>query len=131
MALKLSELAPANRGDSAALSKREADQIREAYHIILDQLDNPPSLVQLGRTVGLNRNKLNNGFREVFGDTVFNVLRKARMSKARALLQNSELSLPEIAYSVGYNSQANFTTAFRQHFGQTPNFVRQNGMLLR
>jgi AraC-like DNA-binding protein len=128
VALKLAELGPAKLGDVSELKKREMEQVREAYQIILESLADPPSLMQLSRVVGLNRNKLNQGFKKLYGDTVFNVLRNARLAKASYLLQNTELSLPEIAYSIGYNSQANFTTAFRQHFGQTPKNVRQNGL---
>lgn len=129
VALKLAELDPASRGDDAAeLSKRATEQVREAHHILLDRMADPPSLSQLSRMVGLNRNKLNRGFKELYGDTVFNVLRKARLVKACSLLQNTELSLAEIAFSIGYNSQANFTTAFRQHFGQPPKKVRKSGL---
>ena len=91
----------------------------------MTRLDHPPSLVDLSRIVGLNRNKLNHGFKVLYGDTAFNLLRHERLSKARSLLSDSDLSLPEIAFAVGYNSQANFTTAFRKHYGRTPKAVRQ------
>lgn len=128
VALKLAELGPANHSDTSEPDKREMELVQEAFQIILDKLAAPPSLVELSRMVGVNRNKLNRGFKKVYGDTVFNILRNTRLTRACYLLQNSELSLPEIAYSIGYNSQANFTTAFRQHFGQTPKNVRQNGL---
>ncbi len=128
VAMKLAELDPASRGQDAELNQRAVDRVREAHQILVDQMADPPSLTQLGRMVGLNRNKLNHGFKRLYGDTAFNLLRKARLAKASSLLQNTELSLAEIAFSVGYNSQANFTTAFRQHFGQPPNNVRKNGL---
>lgn len=41
------------------------------------------------------------------------------------MLKSTDMSLSEIALAVGYNSQANFTTAFRKHYGKTPKIVRR------
>ncbi len=127
-ALKLAELDPYSRGDAEEPCGRVMEQVRQAHQILVERMDAPPDLNQLGRMVGLNRNKLNSGFKELYGDTVFNILRNARLDKARALLRHSELSLVDIAYAIGYNSQANFTTAFRRRFGQSPNMVRKFGL---
>ena len=127
MALKTAEW---GRDESSAplnLKRRDIDRIQEAYYILLTRLDHPPSLIDLSRTVGLNRNKLNHGFKVLYGDTAFNLLRRERLSKARSLLNNSDLSLSEIALAVGYNSHANFTTAFRKHYGKTPKTFRREG----
>ena len=124
-ALKMAEWGQGESVAPPALRRRDIDRIQEAYHILLTRLDHPPSLIDLSRTVGLNRNKLNHGFKALFGDTAFNLLRHARLSKARSLLSDSDLSLSEIALAVGYNNQANFTTAFRKHYGTTPKTVRR------
>jgi AraC-like DNA-binding protein len=125
VALKLAELGQDDFRDVSDLSRKDLDRAREAYHILLTNLDQPPNLVDLSRLVGINRNKLNRGFKELYGDTVFNVLRNARLSKAWLLLKQTDRSLSEIALSVGYNNQANFTTAFRKQFGKTPKTVRR------
>lgn len=125
VALKMAEWGQEKSVAPSALRHRDVDRIQEAYHILLTRLDNPPSLIDLSRTVGLNRNKLNRGFKVLFGNTAFNLLRHARLSKARSLLCDSDLSLSEIALAVGYNSQANFTTAFRKHYGKTPKTIRR------
>ena len=120
VALKLAELGQNNSMELSGLSCKDLDRPREAYNILLTNLDHPPSLIDLGRLMGTNRNKLNQGFKEVYGDTVFNVLRNARMTRAWSLLEKTDLSLSKIAFLVGYNNQANFTTAFRRQFGKTP-----------
>jgi AraC family transcriptional activator of pyochelin receptor len=124
-ALNMAEWTPKNSSAPQDLGSRDVDRIKEAYHILLTRLDNPLSLVDLSLTVGLNRNKLNRGFKALYGGTVFALLRQARLSKASFLLGNSDLSLSEIAFTVGYNSQANFTTAFRKFFGTPPNTFRR------
>lgn len=105
--------------------RRETQQIRQAYQILTSRMDNPPTLWELSRTTGINRNKLNHGFKLLYGGTVFKVLRDLRLYRARDLLLNSEKSLADIALSVGYSDQANFTTAFRQKFGKTPLAMRR------
>jgi AraC-like DNA-binding protein len=126
-ALKMAEWGRQDGNAPSAMKRRDIDRIQEAYYILLNRLDQPPSLVDLSRIVGINRNKLNHGLKVLYGDTAFNLLRHERLSKARSLLSDSDLSLSEIALSVGYNSQANFTTAFRRHYGKTPTAVRRTG----
>lgn len=117
-----------NSENRHGLGRPDLDRVRDAFHILFSNLEDPPGLDQLGRLAGINRNKLNQGFRLVYGDTVFNVLRKLRLSKAWRLLVETDLDLAQIAFSVGYNSQSNFTTAFRRQWGRTPKTVRQEAM---
>ena len=123
--LKMAEWLQKDSKRPSDMGRRDIDRIKEAYHILLTRLDHPPSLVDLSRIVGVNRNKLNRGFKALYGCTAFSLLRQARLSKARSMLDNSDLSLSEIAFAVGYNSQANFATAFRRHFGKPPNTFRR------
>ena len=125
VALKLAELEGKDAYESSELNRRETDQVREAYDILRSNLDNPPGLAELSLLVGTNRNRLNHGFKEIYGDTVFNILRNARLSKAWTLLRETDLSIAQIALSVGYSHQANFTIAFRKQFGRTPKTVRK------
>ena len=124
-ALKMAEWERKDAAAPSELGRRDIDRVKEAYHILLTRLDHPPGLIDLSRMVGLNRNKLNRGLRALYGDTAFNLLRRARLAAARSLLKSSDLSLSEIALTVGYNSQANFTTAFHRHYGKTPGTVRR------
>lgn len=107
------------------LTRREEEMIRAAHALLLARLDNPPALDDLARAVGLNRNKLNLGFRQLYGATAFTLLRDARLHRAQNLLRQTAMNLSEIALAVGYNSQANFTTAYRRRFGHTPATIRR------
>ena len=124
-AKKLYELEKKYCNASADLAGRELDLVREAYHLLVKNMSEPPSLHDLSREVGINRNKLNKGFKQLYGMTVFQVLRSKRLSTAWEMLQGTDLSMTEIAHLVGYTDQANFTNAFRKHFGKTPRTVRQ------
>ena len=125
-ALKLAEIfhTPPAPARAQALNHKDLEAVREAHHILLTGIDDPPGLAALSRRVGINRNKLNRGFKQLYGKTAFQVLRNARLSRAWTLLQQSELSLADIAAAVGYSNQSNFSTAFSRQFGRSPKSVR-------
>lgn len=96
------------------------DRIHHAREIILQRLDNPPSLHELARQVGLNECTLKRGFRCCFGTTVFGYLRNYKLEQARQLLEIGEMNITEIAHAMGYNSRSPFAAAFRKQFGINP-----------
>ncbi|MEM7714754.1 MAG: AraC family transcriptional regulator, partial [Cyanobacteria bacterium P01_A01_bin.68] len=94
--------------------------IYQAEEFIRTHLENPPPIKILTRQVGLNRLKLNQGFHQVYHTTPFGYLKKCRLAKAKRLLMTSELSVEQIASTVGYTSRRGFATAFYQEFGLNP-----------
>lgn len=98
----------------------DIERIRHAKDILGRDLENPPGLFQLARSVGMTHSKLNRGFREVFGTTVFGHLRKMRLEVARHLLEEEGMNVTEAALNVGYNSISSFSKAFSDYFGQNP-----------
>jgi len=54
------------------------------------------------------------------------VLENVRCRKARELIVDSDASLTDIAFSLGYSDPANFTRAFRRWSGRTPKTLRKN-----
>jgi AraC-like DNA-binding protein len=56
----------------------------------------------------------------MYGVSASDYLRKSRLAAAREALMHEGLSVTEAAYSVGYANSANFSTAFRKHFGYVP-----------
>jgi AraC-like DNA-binding protein len=96
------------------------ERIHYAREIILQQLDNPPSLNELARRVYLNECTLKRGFRLCFGTTVFGYLRNYKLEQARQLLETGEMKITEIARAIGYTSRSPFAAAFRKQFGMNP-----------
>ncbi|WP_082803833.1 MULTISPECIES: helix-turn-helix transcriptional regulator [unclassified Anabaena] len=122
IALKLEQLAKKeNNGTKTTnFKKDDIDRIHYAKEILTNNLDNPPSLLELARQVGLNDYKLKLGFRQVFGTTAFTYLHQQRMEKARQLLLEGQMNVKEVARAVGYANQSRFATAFRKQFGSNP-----------
>ena len=70
--------------------------------------------------VGMCDYNLKRGFKEVFNTTVFGYLRDRRLERAQQLLLEPWMSVAEAARTVGYDSHASFTTAFKRKYGISP-----------
>ncbi|MBD2198071.1 MULTISPECIES: helix-turn-helix transcriptional regulator [Calothrix] len=122
IALKVEQLINIEKSYTKAIVLQRDDiaRIHYAKEILTQNLDNPPSLLELARKVGLNDYKLKLGFRQVLGTTAFSYLQQQRMEKARQLLLESKMSVKQIARAVGYANQSRFAAAFRKQFGTNP-----------
>lgn len=122
VALVLDHETVIQQGDAkgCVLKPEQLEQIHYAKEILLRDLSNPPSLEQLAHQVGLNDFLLKQGFRQVFGTTVFGELQTYRLETAKQLLAEQDTSVAKVAHSVGYASLSSFSRAFKQRFGITP-----------
>lgn len=109
---------------SSRLKPRDWNLIHEAKDYLLAAMQSPPSLIDLAHAVGTNQEKLKQGFREVFGTTIFGCLRAARLEEAHQLLLNTVLPVNRIAAQVGYSDPKHFTKVFKAKFGKSPSEVR-------
>ena len=119
-----------SRGDDPVgprLSSRDLECVRYAREIIEKEFASPPSLDALARRIGINQNKLNHGFRQLFSRTVGDYANECRMRRAEELLRLGELSIAQVAYQVGYDFPGNFTTAFKRFYGVLPRSARKAG----
>ncbi|MBF2064132.1 MAG: helix-turn-helix transcriptional regulator [Calothrix sp. C42_A2020_038] len=98
----------------------DIDKIYQAKEILLNNLENPPSLIELARQVGLNEFKLKCGFRQIFGTSAFKYLHDYKLEKAKQLLALGEMKVEEVASRVGFDSRSYFALAFRKKFGLNP-----------
>jgi len=109
---------------SHCLKEADIERIHQAGEILIDELEQPPSLIDLAQRVGLNDYKLKLGFRQVFGTTAFGYLHRYRMEKAQQLLLQSQLTIAGVAQAIGYTSQSRFCDAFKRQYGLTPRSYR-------
>jgi AraC-like DNA-binding protein len=107
-------------GISPSLNAGETARLYHARELLTEQLQNPPSLADLARQCGFNHNRLNRGFKELFGQTVYDYLRTLRLEKARNLLASGEYNVTEACMDVGYTNLSHFAKMYRKHFGLSP-----------
>ena len=94
--------------------------VHKAKDIMISDIKNPPSLTELSRMVGVNRNRLNQCFRKVYGVTIFDFLRTFRLEESKRLLQAGNRSVTDVAFEVGYAQHGTFSREFKKYFGDTP-----------
>ena len=112
-------------GDAAlALTDHENRKVHEARRLLLVDLADPPSLSELAGLVNLTEKKLNTGFKQNFGATVFETLRNERLEVARKVLETEEVPLKQVAFRVGYQHPSNFINAFTRQYGMPPRQYR-------
>lgn len=95
-------------------------KIRRAKEIIISRMAEPPSLNELSLEIGLSLKKLKEGFKQIYGDSVFSFLFDYKMEFARKLLDSGEYNVNEVGLKVGYSTASHFIAAFRKKFGTTP-----------
>ncbi len=103
----------------------DRERILFAKEYLLKHMAMPPSLAKLALVSGLNEFKLKNGFREMFGNSVFAYLAEFRLDIARTALIDGNKTATEIAFELGYSSLQHFSSRFRERFGVTPTELRR------
>jgi AraC-like DNA-binding protein len=101
-------------------SSRDAARIYEARDYLAQHYVNPPNITELARRIGLNRTKLKESFRRILGFTIYDYVLRLRMERAAEMLVTGDHDIAQVAYAVGYEYPANFTAAFKRHFGRLP-----------
>ena len=95
-------------------------RIRQAKEIMIIQMAEPPSLPELAKQVGLSLKKLKEGFKQIYGDTVYSFLFDYKMEHARRLLETGQNNVNEVGLKVGYSTSSHFIAAFKKKYGTTP-----------
>ena len=95
-------------------------KIRLAKEIILKNMSEPPTLQELSEEIGLSLNKLKEGFKQLYGDTVFGYLLDHKMEEARRMLASTNYNVNEVGLRIGYSTSSHFIAAFKKKYGTTP-----------
>ena len=109
--------------DQDQVPARERKLLMIARDRLLSDLTKAPTIAELSREVGLNQLKLKQGFKKIFGTSIYAMFLQERMKKAHQLLQDHNVA--ETAYLVGYSNVSHFSKAFVQHYGMTPGVARK------
>jgi len=95
-------------------------KIRKAKDIVIARMAEPPSLQELSNEIGLSLKKLKEGFKQIYGDSVYSFLFGYKMEYARKLLDSGDYNVNEVGLKVGYSTSSHFISAFKKKFGTTP-----------
>lgn len=95
-------------------------KIKRAKQIVINNMAEPPTLQELADEINLPLNKLKEGFKQIYGDSVFSFLFDYKMEVARQLLASGSHNVNEVGLKVGYSAASHFISAFKKKYGTTP-----------
>ena len=95
--------------------------LKQLRKIIQENLANSDlSVEQIGDEIGLSRVQLYRKVKALTGYSPVEILRKARLTRARHLLQTTERTVSEVAYAVGFSTPSYFSKCYKDEFGENP-----------
>jgi signal transduction histidine kinase/AraC-like DNA-binding protein len=119
-----SELPTESRSNSS--TKIDRKFINEFTAIVEKNLSNEKfSIEDIFREIGISKVQLYRKVKALIGFNINDYILNVRMQKAKYLLTDRQLSISEVAYRVGFSSQAYFSTVFKSKFLMTPSEYRE------
>jgi AraC-like DNA-binding protein len=77
----------------------------------------------LGSELGFSRVQLYRKIKALTASSPVELIRTARLKWAKRMIETTDMSISEVAYSVGFTSPSYFTKCFKEYFSQNPNEV--------
>lgn len=103
----------------------EQDFLSKINQIINDNLDNSKfSVENLASALNISRVQLYRKTKAILGVSISDYIQNIRLDKAKTLLQETQLTISEIAYATGFSSPNYFSTSFKNKFGNSPKEYR-------
>lgn len=106
--------------------EENVDKIKKAKQIVIENMAEPPSLQELSNMIDLPLQKLNEGFKHIYGDSIFNFLLDYKLEYARKMLVSKKHNVSEISLQIGYSTASHFISAFKKKYGTTPKQYMMN-----
>ncbi len=115
------------------LNLHHDEAIADAEHWLQQHLSQPIDFAGLARRLKMSQRSFNRRFKQALGARPGEYLQQLRLQQARELLRDSNLSIAEVGYRVGYPDAAHFSTRFRRTMAQSPSDYRRSvrGKLFR
>ena len=112
---------------SMKLKEYDTECIRAAHAILATDPFRYKTIEGLALEVGLNRTKLQYGFKKLYGRSIDEYRVQVKMRIASKLLRQTDKSIKEIARLTGYKNISSFSVAFKRVFKTPPTQWRNNG----
>jgi AraC-like DNA-binding protein len=113
-------------GSRSLLRRAEIELVQKASKIIHEEISELDNIDALARRIGLNVNKLQEGFKYFYHNTVNGYIQIIRLEMAKDLLSNSDYNISEIVQKVGLSSNSYFSKIFKEKYSISPSAFRQN-----
>lgn len=115
-----------SKANNISNSLRNIAKIEKALEIIHDNFSEPLTIDYVADLCGYSCSNFCKIFKQITGDTFHNVLNRHRVENACCLLQDSDMSIDNIATHVGFTEVKSFCRVFKKHMGQSASEYRKN-----
>ena len=92
----------------------------DIHRVVEENYTSPISLEELAYLSGRSLSSFKRDFQSIYGETPAKWIREKRLSKARQMLQASQMSIADVAYSLGFENPTHFSRIFKQQYGLSP-----------
>ena len=106
---------------TSMLRPEDMEKIIMARNLLVSDLKNAPTIEVLSRKSGVNRQKLKQGFKKMFGTTINEYLRNERLRLAQQIMALGNPIVKEVAARVGYENASYFARRYKEKYGLYPN----------
>lgn len=111
----------------AGWTEKETDTFTAIAEMIGNELSRNFSIQELADHAGMNRTKLQAGFKQVYKKTINSFTHDLKMERAKVLLTAAQgIGLKEIAGMLGYRYTNHFSAAFKKKFGISPSTFKNS-----
>lgn len=107
------------------LVKKDLEFVKKIHAIIEENLNsNDFNIDTIAETIGLSRSAFFKKLKSLTGFAPVDLVREIRLNKAAKLMESTDSSITEIAYTVGFRDAGYFGKCFRKKYGMTPKEFR-------
>ncbi len=106
------------------ISAKSYTAVRDALNILLKNFVSPPVIIELAKTVGVDKKTLQSAFKDIVGLSIHKYVRALKMQQALTLMKQKNMTIENIAKEVGYNSKIHFYRAFENVFAMKPSRMK-------
>ncbi len=112
--------------EESSLGETDKTFVAQLRKIIKQHIpDADYSVEDLGAEIGLSRVQLYRKVKALTGYSVVDLLRKARLARAKRLLETTDKTVQEVAYEVGFTTPSYFAKRFKEEFGVSPGDIHK------
>lgn len=92
----------------------------DIHRVVEENYTSPISLEELAYLSGRSLSTFKREFQDIYGQPPARWIREKRLSKAHQLLQSTNISVADVAYSLGFENPTHFSRIFKQQYGFSP-----------
>ncbi len=103
------------------LVKKDVQLLEKIHQVIEENMDNSDfNIDTIASSIGLSRSAFFKKLKSLTGLAPVDLVKEIRLNKSVELIKNTDLSVSEIAFAVGFKDSGYYSKCFRKKYNQTP-----------